>query len=125
MGGGLPGAAGFAQVDRPSPLDTANMQSNSRQDVYQARRAFGSIFERLDIALQSKERLSAADDHVLRRAVEECAMRARIVGMEPEFLLAALRSHLEKRLGALPAHKARPLIDRIVRWAMSGSFRAD
>ena len=101
------------------------MQSSSRQDVYQARRAFGSIFERLDVALQSKERLSAADDHILRRAVEECAMRARIVGVEPELLLAALRAHLEVRLAGLAPHKSRPLIDRIVRWAMRDSFRAD
>ena len=101
------------------------MQSTSRQDVYQARRAFGSIFERLDIALQSKERLSAEDDHILRRAVEECAMRARVVGVEPEFLLAALRTHLEAKLIALPPHKSRPLIDKIVRWAMRDSFRAD
>ena len=101
------------------------MPSTGRQDVYQARRAFGTIFERLDVALQSKERLSAEDDNRLRHAVEECATRARIVGVQPEFLLAALRAHLETRLAAMPPERSGPLIDRIIRWAMRGSFRAD
>lgn len=101
------------------------MPSTSRQDVYQARRAFSTIFERLDIALQSKARLSADDDHRLRQAVEECATRARIVGVQPEFLLAALRAHLESRLAAMPPERSGPLIDSIVRWAMRDSFRGD
>lgn len=101
------------------------MQSSGRQDVYQARQAFGTIFEQLDLALQSRDRLTAEDDHVLRRAVEECAMRARIVGVEPELLLAALRTRLDKRLASLPPHKAKPLADRVIHWAMRGSFRAD
>lgn len=101
------------------------MESTRRQDVYQARRAFGTIFDRLDVVLQSKERLTAADDHSLRGAVEECAMRARVVGIQPELLLVALRTHLEKRLASLPPERAKPLIDRVIRWAMRGSFRAD
>lgn len=101
------------------------MPSTSRQDVYQARRAFGTIFDQLDAALESKERLSAEDDHRIRHAVEECAMRTRIVGVQPEFLLAALREHLKARLAAMPPARSGPLIDRIVRWAMRDSFRAD
>lgn len=101
------------------------MQSSSRQDVYQARRAFGTIFERLDVALQSRERLTTEDEHQLQRAVEECAMRARMTGIAPELLLAALRGHLEKKLASLPPHRSKPLSERIIAWAMRDSFRAD
>lgn len=101
------------------------MQSTGRQDVYQARRAFGTIFERLDVALQSKERLTAEDEHQLQRAVEECSMRARMTGIAPELLLAALRGHLEKKLASLPPHRSKPLSDRIIAWAMRDCFRAD